>query len=281
MTDRSPQKTILITGCSSGIGLDSARRFQDMGWLVLATCRKDEDCQRLREEGLTSFRLDYEDPASIQSGFDEAMRLSNGRIDVLFNNGAYAIPAALEDVPTEALRQIFEANFFGWHSLTRLVLPVMFRQGHGRIIQNSSVLGFAAMRMRGAYNATKFAIEGLTDTMRLELAGSGVEMILVEPGPIRTRIRENGYINFKRWITWQGTRLEEVYEKALIPRLSAIDPPRDPFELMPDAVTDAVVHAATAKRPRLRYRITMATKIMALIKRVTTSRGFDRITKRY
>ena len=252
-----------------------------MGWLVLATCRKDEDCQRLREEGLTSFRLDYEDPASIQSGFDEAMRLSNGRIDVLFNNGAYAIPAALEDVPTEALRQIFEANFFGWHSLTRLVLPVMFRQGQGRIIQNSSVLGFAAMRMRGAYNATKFAIEGLTDTMRLELAGSGVEMILVEPGPIRTRIRENGYINFKRWITWQGTRLEEVYEKALIPRLSAIDPPRDPFELMPDAVTDAVVHAATAKRPRLRYRITMATKLMALIKRVTTSRGFDRITKRY
>jgi len=135
--------------------------------------------------------------------------------------------------------------------------------------------------MRGAYNATKFAVEGLTDTMRLELAGSGVEMILVEPGPIRTRIRENGYINFIRWITWQGTRLEEVYEKALIPRLSAIDPPRDSFELMPDAVTDAVVHAATAKRPRLRYRITMATKLMALIKRVTTSRGFDRITKRY
>jgi len=281
MTDQTPQKTILITGCSSGIGLDSARRFHEKGWLVLATCRKEDDCQTLRAEGLTSFRLDYEDADSIQSGFDEAMRVSGGRINVLFNNGAYAIPAALEDVPTAALRQIFEANFFGWHSLTRLVLPVMFRQGHGRIIQNSSVLGFAAMRMRGAYNATKFAIEGLTDTMRLELAGSGVEMILVEPGPIRTRIRENGYINFKHWITWQGTRLEQVYETALIPRLSAVNPPRDPFELMPDAVTDAVFHAATAKRPKLRYRITMATKLMALIKRITTSRGFDRVTKHY
>ena len=277
----SPEKTILITGCSSGIGLDTALRFQNMGWQVLATCRQEKDCADLMAKGLISFRLDYEDEASIQSGFDEAMRLTGGRIDVLFNNGAYAIPAAVEDVPTEAMRQIFEANFFGWHHLTRLVLPVMLAQGHGRIIQNSSVLGFAAMRMRGAYNATKFALEGLTDTMRLELKGTGVDLILVEPGPIRTRIRENGYANFKKWITWQGTRLEHLYENALIPRLAAINPPRDTFELMPDAVTDAVVHAATAPKPRVRYRITTATKLMALIKRITTSRGFDRVSARY
>ena len=275
-------KSILITGCSSGIGLDAALTFHKAGWQVISSCRKQADCDAIaREYGIASLRIDYEDEASIQTGFEETMRLTGGTLDVLFNNGAYGIPALVEDLPTDALRAIFEANLFGWHTLTRLAIAKMRVQGHGRIIQNSSVLGFAAMRMRGAYNATKFAIEGLTDTMRLELAGSGVEMILVEPGPIRTRIRENGYINFKRWITWQGTRLEEVYEKALIPRLSAIDPPRDPFELMPDAVTVAVVHAATAKRPRLRYRITMATKLMALIKRVTTSRGFDRITKRY
>ena len=275
------QKTILITGCSSGIGLDSALRFQEMGWRVLATCRQEKDCAALIAKGLISFRLDYEDENSIQTGFDEAMRQSEGRIDILFNNGAYAIPAAVEDIPTAALRQIFEANFFGWHHLTSLVLPVMVAQGHGRIIQNSSVLGFAAMRMRGAYNATKFALEGLTDTMRLELKGSGVDLILVEPGPIRTKIRENGYENFKRWINWRGTRLERLYEKALIPRLSAENPPRDTFELMPDAVTDAVVHAATSAKPKLRYRVTTATKLMALIKRITTSRGFDRVAARY
>ena len=271
---------ILITGCSSGIGLDTALRFKTMGWQVLATCRQDKDCARLTKMGLDSFRLDYEDEASINAGFAEAMARSGGRLDVLFNNGAYGIPAAVEDLPTDALRQIFEANFFGWHHLTRLALPVMFAAGGGRIIQNSSVLGFAALKVRGAYNATKFALEGLTDTMRIELAGSGVHMVLVEPGPIRTRIRENSYLQFKKWITWKGTRLEALYRGALIPRLKQKNPPKDRFELMPDAVTDAVVHAATSPRPRIRYRITTATTLMMIIKRITTSRGFDRVARR-
>ena len=272
---------ILITGCSSGIGYDTALRFKQMGWQVLATCRNAKDVKRLEKEGLESFIIDYEDEATIQSGFDEAMKRSGGRIDVLFNNGAYGIPCAVEDLPTDALRQIFEANFFGWHTLTRLVTPVMIAQGHGRIIQNSSVLGFAGLKMRGAYNATKFALEGLTDTMRIELAGTGVDLVLVEPGPIRTKIRENSYIQFKKWITWKGTRQERMYKAVLIPRLKAVNPPKDRFELMPDAVTDAVVHAATAERPRIRYRITTATKAMAILKRITTSRGFDRIAQKY
>lgn len=272
---------ILITGCSSGIGYDTALRFKQMGWQVLATCRNAKDVKRLEKEGLESFIIDYEDEATIQSGFDEAMKRSGGRIDVLFNNGAYGIPCAVEDLPTDALRQIFEANFFGWHTLTRLVTPVMIAQGHGRIIQNSSVLGFAGLKMRGAYNATKFALEGLTDTMRIELAGTGVDLVLVEPGPIRTKIRENSYMQFKKWITWKGTRQEKMYKAVLIPRLKAVNPPKDRFELMPDAVTDAVVHAATAERPRIRYRITTATKAMAILKRITTSRGFDRIAQKY
>ncbi len=274
-------KTILITGCSSGIGYDTARRFKDMGWQVLATCRKKKDVIRLTNEGFESFVIDYEDETSIHKGFDEAMTRSGCRIDVLFNNGAYAIPGAVEDLPTDALRQIFEANFFGWHTLTRLVTPVMIAQGHGRIIQNSSVLGFAAMRLRGAYNATKFALEGLTDTMRIELEGTNVHLVLIEPGPIRTKIRENSYVHFKKWIKWKGTRGEAIYRGKLIPRLKLINPPRDRFELMPDAVTDAVVHAATSATPRIRYRITIATKIMALLKRVTTSRRFQRIAKNY
>ncbi len=277
---KQPPKVILITGSSSGIGLDTALRFKQMGWQVFATCRQQKDCTQLIKMGLESFRLDYEDDASIIAGFNEAMMRSEERLDVLFNNGAYGIPAATEDIPTDAMRQIFEANFFGWHSLTRLALPIMLKAGSGRIIQNSSVLGFAALKMRGAYNSTKFALEGLTDTMRIELKGTGIDVILVEPGPIRTKIRENSYQHFKKWITWRGTRLERMYRGTLIPRLKAKNPPKDRFELMPDAVTDAVVHAATAPRPKIRYRITKATKYMAVLKRITTSRGFDWIIAR-
>jgi len=274
------KKVILITGCSSGIGLDAALTLHARGWLVFATCRKEEDCARLQAMGLQSFRLDYEDTNSIHDAFSEAMRRSGGRLDAVFNNGAYAIPGAVEDLPTDALRQIFEANFFGWHELTRLAVPVMRKKGEGRIIQNSSVLGFAALRMRGAYNATKFALEGLTDTMRLELKDSGIKVVLIEPGPIRTKIRENSYPHFRKWINWKGAALEDFYRKVLIPRLAAIDPPRDRFELMPDAVTTALIHALESDKPRIRYRVTTATKLMGILKRLLTSRGFDRLASR-
>ena len=221
----SQQRSILITGCSSGIGLDSALALHKRGWQVLATCRKQADCKRLTDEyGLTSFVLDYEAPETIKSAVAKTMELTGGRLDALFNNGAYGITAASEDVPVAAMRAIFEANFFGWHDLTTQILPYMRAQGHGRILQNSSILGFAAMRYRGAYNATKFAIEGLTDTMRMELRGSGVQMILIEPGPIRTKIRENANQNFKKWITVKGAAHEEFYHKILIPRLEAVNP---------------------------------------------------------
>lgn len=277
--DSSP--VILITGSSSGIGLDTARYFAKKGWHVIATCRKDADVKRMKEEGLSSFRLDYEDQASLEAVVPTLKKLTDGRIDVLFNNGAYAVPCLTEDLPTPALRQIFEANFFGWHDLTCRILPLMITAGKGRIIHNSSVLGFAAMRARGAYNATKFALEGWTDTMRLELSDTNVDLILVQPGPIRTRIRENAYIQFKRWITWEDSRNPGFYTKGLIPRLSAETPEKDLFELMPDAVTRAVWHAATARRPKLRYRITWATKIMAVAKRVLSTRMMDKFASRF
>ncbi|MGB2324531.1 MAG: SDR family NAD(P)-dependent oxidoreductase [Candidatus Puniceispirillales bacterium] len=277
--DSSP--VILITGSSSGIGLDTARYFAKKGWHVIATCRKDADVKRMKEEGLSSFRLDYEDQASLEAVVPTLKKLTDGRIDVLFNNGAYAVPCLTEDLPTPALRQIFEANFFGWHDLTCRILPLMITAGKGRIIHNSSVLGFAAMRARGAYNATKFALEGWTDTMRLELSDTNVDLILVQPGPIRTRIRENAYIQFKRWITWEDSRNPGFYTKGLIPRLSAETPEKDLFELMPDAVTRAVWHAATARRTKLRYRITWATKIMAVAKRVLSTRMMDKFASRF
>ena len=275
-------KTILITGCSSGIGLDSALALQARGWQVFATCRRQADCDRLQTDfGLTSFVLDYEVPQTITKAVEQALSLSGGTIDALFNNGAYAIPGATEDVPTDAMRAIFEANVFGWHELTRQILPHMRRQGRGRILQNSSVLGFAAMRYRGPYNATKFAIEGLTDTMRLELQGSGVDIILIEPGPIRTKIRENSYPHFTKWISPKGSAHEAVYRKALIPRLAAKETKKDMFELEPEAVTKVVIHALESRRPKLRYRVTWATTFMMIAKRILSTRLMDRFVKPY
>ena len=273
------RSVILITGCSSGIGLDCALKFQKKGWLVIASCRNKKDAGVLKTKyGLDTVHIDYEEPKTIKSGFKEALKLGHGRLDVLFNNGAYAIPAAVEDIPTDALRAIFEANFFGWHSLTRLVLPVMFSQKSGRIIQNSSVLGFAAMRFRGAYVATKFALEGLTDTMRLELDGSGVHAVLIEPGPIHTKIRDNALLQFNKWINWKEARQKSTYHNELIPRLSIKNPKKDLFELPASSVSEAVWRASTAKSPRARYRVTWATTLMMLAKRLAPTWLIDRIS---
>ena len=276
------RSAILITGCSSGIGFDCALKFQQKGWRVITSCRNAKDVMFLKNTyGLDAVCIDYEKPLTIENGFKEALILTGGRLDVLFNNGAYAIPAAVEDLPTEALRAIFEANLFGWHTLTRLVLPVMFNQKSGRIIQNSSVLGFAAMRFRGAYVASKFALEGLTDTMRLELDGSGVHAILVEPGPIRTKIRENAFLQFSRWINWQESRQRSTYKNKLIPRLSLPNQGKDLFELPAASVSEAVWKAATARKPRARYRVTLATTLMMLTKRLAPTWLTDSISKRY
>ena len=177
------QKSILITGCSSGIGLDAAHGMRARGWRVFASCRQPRDCDRLRAQGFESPRIDYTDTNSITSGLHQVLEATGGTLDALFNNGAHGLPGAVEDVPTDGLRLIFETNVFGWHELTRQVIPVMRAQGYGRIVQNSSVLGLVAFPWRGAYVATKYAIEGLTDTLRLELRDTNIKVILIEPGP--------------------------------------------------------------------------------------------------
>ena len=271
------ERTILITGCSSGIGHHLAHALHKRGWRVLATCRKEEDCARLRGEGLESFRLDYEDAGSIEAGFAQAMERTGGRLDALFNNGAYAIPGALEDLPDDALRQIFEANFFGWHSLTRRAIPVMRAQGHGRIVMNSSILGLAAIRMRGAYIATKYALEGYTDTLRMELDATPIHVILLEPGPIRTRIRQNARPHYERWIERENSPWARFYKEVLEPRLYAADPAPDPFELSCEATTRKLIHALESRRPRARYYVTTATYIVGIMRRLLPTRVLDRI----
>jgi NAD(P)-dependent dehydrogenase (short-subunit alcohol dehydrogenase family) len=274
------QRTILITGCSTGIGYHVAHALKDRGWRVFATCRKEADCQRLRDEGLESYRLDYEEPNSIGVAFDEVMAQTGGQLDALFNNGAYAIPGAAEDLPTGALRQIFEANFFGWHSLTRLAVPVMRQQGFGRIVMCSSVLGLAALRMRAAYVATKFALEGYTDTLRLELAETPIKVILLEPGPIRTNFRQNAQPHYKRWIDTENTAWANFYREVVEPRLYAVDPAPDKFELGCEATTAKLIHALEHANPRARYYVTTPTYIIGILKRLLSTRMLDRILLR-
>ena len=274
------QKSILITGCSSGIGHHAAHALKDRGWRVLATCRKAEDCDRLQAEGLESFRLDYQDADSIPAAFAEVMERTGGTLDALYNNGAYAIPGAVEDMPTDAFRAAFEANFFGWHELTRLAIPVMRAQGHGRIVQCSSVLGFAALRMRSPYISTKFALEGYTDCLRYELNGSGIHVILLQPGPIDTMLRVNARQHYEKWIDPEASHWKAFYAKVVHPRLYAEDLPRDRFELTCEATTRKLVHALESPRPKVRYLVTTPTYIVMWMKRLLPGRWVDAVLMR-
>ena len=270
-----PQKTVLITGCSSGIGYDAAHTLNKRGWRVFATCRAQADCDRLIDEGLESFVIDYESSDSVQAGFSETMKRTGGTLDALYNNGAYVIPGFVQDLPRDGLRAIFEANFFGYFELINLALPVMYTQGHGRIINCSSVLGFVAMRGRGSYNATKFAMEGLTDTLRLELHDQPIDVILIEPGPITTDIRVNAQPHFEKWIDWKNSLAKSAYEKRLIPRLYEENPALDKGELPASAVTKKLIHALEAKRPRPRYYVTTPTYAAGIMKRLLPTRALD------
>lgn len=272
----SDYRSILITGCSSGIGASAAHILRGRNWRVFVTARKREDIDRLRALGFETFRLDYEDPSSIEETAEAALEITEGKLDAVFNNGAYAVPGALEDIPTEALRAMFEANFFGWHDLTRRLVPAMRAKGAGRIVQCSSVLGFVAMKYRGAYTASKFALEAYSDTLRQELKGSGVHVSLIEPGPIGTRFTENALANFDRWIGEVGLKASvhrETYEKRRI-RMESGEP--GPFKLPPEAVVKRLVHAVEAKHPKERYYVTFPTTLMAVARRVLPTGLLDR-----
>ncbi|MCP3870128.1 MAG: SDR family oxidoreductase [Gammaproteobacteria bacterium] len=271
-------KTVLITGCSTGIGYCAAKGLKDRGYRIFATARKAEDIQRLTEEGFESTRLDLDDAASIATALDEILKLTQGRLYALFNNGAYGQPGAVEDLDTDVLRAQFETNLFGWHELTKRVLPVMREQGAGRIIQNSSVLGLVAMKYRGAYNASKYALEGLSDTLRLELHGSGVFVSLIEPGPIATRFRANAFDKWRQNIDPDNGVHQAAYG-AMAERLQK-EGPAAPFTLPPEAVLKRVIHALESPRPRPRYYVTFPTYLFGTLKRLLPARTLDRILRK-
>lgn len=273
-TQKMP-RSILITGCSSGIGYHSAKALKERGWRVFAACRRLADCERLAAEGFETVRLDYAEPASIEAAVAEVLASTGGTLDALFNNGAYSHPGAIEDVSAEHLRAVLETNVVGWYDLIRRVLPVMRRQRRGRIVNCSSVLGFVAVRFTGVYSASKYAIEALSDTLRLELAGTGIHVSLLQPGPIHSRMLENARIRFLETTDIRNSPFLEEYRRE-ISRLNG-GPESFTFKRGPDAVVSRLIHALESPSPRARYRVTIPSKVGAALKRVLPTRMLDRV----
>jgi len=268
-------KSVLITGCSSGIGLASVRMLKARGWQVLATARTPDDLERLeRVEGVTAIPLELRDPASVSFCARAALELTSGKLTALFNNAAYGQPGAVEDLPGAVLRDQFEVNLFAWHDLTRALIPAMRRQGHGRIVQCSSILGLVSVPWRGAYCASKYALEALSDALRMELAGSGLHVSIIEPGPIRSRFIEHAVAALKANIDMGGSLHREIYQK----RLAGMEAGgRLTFKLEPEAVARKLVHAVESSRPKVRYYVTTPTHLAAAVKRILPHGLMDRV----
>ena len=259
------RKLVLVTGCSSGIGACVAGGLREKGYRVLATARKQADLERLAATGVETIRLDLTDSSSVREAADAALEKSDGRVYGLFNNAGFGQPGAVEDISRQALREQFETNLFGTHELTCRIIPAMRARGEGRIIQNSSILGLVAMPFRGAYNASKFALEGLSDTLRQELTGSGIYVSIIEPGPVTSHFRANALAAFRRHVDPRASAHRETYA-ALQARLEKKGPAA-PFTVPPEAVLKKVIHALEARRPRARYPVTVPAHVFSWLRR--------------
>ncbi|CDX49237.1 Short chain dehydrogenase [Mesorhizobium plurifarium] len=271
-------RTVIVTGASSGIGAYCARALKAEGWRVFATARKPDDIAALEADGLEAFYLDYREPQSIAALVDAVLERTGGTLDALFNNGAYAQPGAVEDLAVAALREQFEANFFGWHDLTRRIVPVMRRQGHGRLVHCSSILGLAPVRFRGAYSASKHAIEGLMLCMRQELEGSGIHLSLIEPGPVTSKIASNGLTWFLKNIDVENSVHRADYQ-AQLARLQA-GGSVSKLKPGPEIVHAALRHALLSQRPRPHYVVTLPARIGVALKRILPASLLYRVLAR-
>lgn len=272
------QRIILLTGCSSGIGAYCARALRDDGWRVFATVRKEVDLAPLAADGIEALLLDYTQPKTISAVVATVRERTGGRIDALFNNGAYGQPGAVEDLTTDVLREQFETNFFGWHELTRQILPLMRKQGHGRIVNCSSILGLVPYRFRGAYTASKFALEGLSITLRMELQDSGIHVSLIEPGPIATRFTANALAKINEHIDLESSPHAVEYRRQL-KRLDGSGP-INKHKLGPEAVYDVLKLALNVRNPRPHYLVTTPAKQGVLLKRLLPANLFYRLMRR-
>lgn len=269
---------VLITGCSSGIGRETALYLKQHSHRVFATARTQEDVQALQALGLESFLLDVTQPQTTHAVLEEVLSLA-GSIDVVFNNAGYGQPGAVEDLTTDVLREQFETNVFGLHELTCAAIKIMRQQGHGKIIQHSSVLGIIALKFRGAYNASKYAIEGLNDTLRQELMGTNIHISVLNTGPVTSKFRENALKKFKQNIQIEGSAFEEVYKSELKARLENTQD-TTPFNLPAIEVGKIVHKIIESKHPKPRYYITKATHLLGFFKRILPTSWLDRLLNR-
>ena len=276
MDTTSKIRTVLITGCSSGIGLCLAHGLRSSGYHVFATARKEEDVTKLKKLGFEAFMLDLASSKSIKAAIYELYKKTDG-LYALINNGAYGQAGALEDISREALEKQFQANVFGWHELTNLVLPSMKARNIGRVIYISAVLGFVAMPFRGPYVASKFAIEGLVNTLRLELKKTKIKLSLIQPGPIESKFRHNAFLAFKENVDSSKSDYKREY-KIMIERLNSDKNVQ--FTLAPEAVLRCVLHALESKVPKNHYRVTFPTKLFAFLCRILPSSWMDNILSR-
>jgi short-subunit dehydrogenase len=260
------EKSILITGCSSGIGICVAEGLLKRGYRVFATARKNKDVEALLNKGMESFQLDLDDSTSIKGAVHEVLNKTEGKLFALFNNGGFGQPGAVEDLRRDVLREQFETNVFGYLELTNLILPTMRKQGYGRIIQNSSILGFISLPFRGAYTASKHALEGLSDTLRMELRGTGIFVSIIEPGPIEAKFRQNAFEKYKQNIDTKSSHFRKQYEN-MEERLTKETAPL-PFTLPATAVLEKVLQALESPKPKARYYVTTPTYIFAYLKRL-------------
>ena len=271
------QKSVLITGCSTGIGRCLALGLHARGYRVFATVKQEKDVAALLAAGIESLVLDLRSSDSIRDALEEVLVRSGGQLYALINNGAYGQPGAVEDLTRATLRLQFETNLFGTQELTNRVLPAMRAQHEGRIIQISSLLGIVCLAYRGAYNASKFALEALSDTLRLELRGTNIHVVLIEPGPISSRFRANAFEAYRKNIDGTHSAHRDYYEQ-VEKRLGGVKPP--PFTLPPEAVLEKVMHALEARRPKLRYPVTFPSHLFTCLRRLLPGRMLDAVLAR-
>jgi len=275
--DANGGRSILITGCSSGIGRAAALAMKARGWRVFATARAAEDLAALEAEGLESVYLELADPDSIAACAEFVLTATGERLDALFNNAAYGQTGAVEDLTADVLRRQFEVNVIGTHDLTVQLIPAMRRVGHGRIVQCSSVLGLVSGPFRGAYSASKFALEALSDAMRHELHGTDIQVSLIEPGPIRTNFVTRALDVAERTLPLQTSPHRDRYETLMAGLKSG---GRQTFKLEPDAVVDRLIHAVESRRPKSRYYVTTPTFMAVAAKRVLPAPAMDWFARR-
>lgn len=269
--------SILITGCSTGIGYFCAKHLHLDGYKVYATCKDEADVMKLQSEGLRAFKLDVRSTQDIQNAVDYIQKDNEGVLDIVFNNAGYGQPGALEDLPLKALKEQFDTNLFGLFALTQALLPLLRQAKNPKIINNSSVLGFVSLKFRGAYNASKYALEGLSDTWRIELLPFGISVSLIQPGPIVSRFRKNAYLKFQEHIDVECSHYKQDYLKA-IKRFESTE--LDPFTLGESAVYDVVLKIIKTPKPKARYRVTFPTTLFWFLKRILSTKLLDKVTSR-